>query len=125
MHSVIVKPKNDDYMGQSYTIWVTKTSRLIAQNLKHICGITIPSEQQFQEQIKKALGQLEDTFEQATVREVTEPSKSQSTDSATEVSVNQNSSFQSGKGKVGETHTPYDMVKNDINFRQNDIVQDN
>ena len=43
-HGVIVKPNNCDHRGCTYIIWVMNTGRNIMQNLKHICGTTITSE---------------------------------------------------------------------------------
>ena len=86
MHSVITEPNNSDHKGHSYTIWVTKTGRLIMKNLKHICNTTITSEEYLLEQIKKALKQFEDILVQAKPREVTELLKPWSIGTATEVS---------------------------------------
>ena len=36
MHGVTVKPNRSDNRGCSYTIWVTKTGRIITCNTKHI-----------------------------------------------------------------------------------------
>ena len=58
MHGVIVEPNWSDHRGHSYTIWVTK--RLITHNTKQkqVTGMT--AEQYLCEQIRKAVGQLED-----------------------------------------------------------------
>ena len=47
MHGVILKSNNSDHVGHSYTVWVTKTNRLIRWTLKVIYGTTITSQEYF------------------------------------------------------------------------------
>ena len=54
-HGVIAEP-SDDHRGDSYTIQVTKTSRLIMQNSKHICSSSIMSEEYLSNEVKKLSG---------------------------------------------------------------------
>ena len=70
MHRVIVEPNGSDHRWHSYTIWVTKTDRLIMCSTKHIQGMTILTEQHLWEQIKMAVGWLEGVFMQAIPAEV-------------------------------------------------------
>ena len=60
MYGVIEEANGSDTRGQSYIIWVTKTDRLMIQNMKHICSTLITTEQYLCEQLKKAAGQLGD-----------------------------------------------------------------
>ena len=64
MHGVIEEANNSDHRGISYIIRVMKMGRLITQNIRHICSITIPTEQYLWEWIKKETGKLELIFMQ-------------------------------------------------------------
>ena len=62
IHKVIVEANRIGYSGRPYIVRVTKMSRLITYNTRHICKTSITVMQCLQEQIMKGTGHLEDIF---------------------------------------------------------------
>ena len=61
----IEETNGNDHRGWFYIICITKTDRLITQNMQHTCRVLISTEQYLHKQIKKTAGQLEELFMQA------------------------------------------------------------
>ena len=63
MIGMIIVGNNIDHNGQSYTVRVTKTGRLIAQHMTHL-KTPIMTEKYLRQQIMEGTGCLKDIFRQ-------------------------------------------------------------